>query len=357
MVLQSNSSVSTTKIRQMTKNKAENNSTATSLYGFSNGNNNKNNAQMVEHRAYVRNYLAEERKLKPILPSNKNTCPSKSSNATRTSLNGLSEGFFGSEFENKRKNYIRDHYTDYQKYSKQYNAKFLEHVSQESKPHPAKKNGISETRIYDLNRKKSISETAHKKDNNVTFNVASKHTDQDQSNREHHKKIKDENQTLLSKKTSKNFSEVTKPFYEFRPGEQLKDIPRLRSFRGEDTEYSSSYGNNSIVKNNKRDNQKDMSKHKEDYLERTNSESGYGFVKTKRPLPKQTTTVMRPATREYHENRAKANKTEIPFLSDGKQVWHRNENENNHRHTTLIIPLDRANENHKGSSEKQKNVI
>merc|ERR1711931_20788 len=117
----------------MTKNKDENNATATSLYGFSNGNNNKNNAQMIEHRAYVRNYLAEERKRKPILPSNKNTCPSKSSNATRTSLNGFSEGFFGSEFENKRKNYIKDHYTDYQKYSKQYNSKFLEHLSQESK--------------------------------------------------------------------------------------------------------------------------------------------------------------------------------------------------------------------------------
>ena len=56
---------------------------------------------MTEHRAYVRKYLAEERNKKPVLPSNKSTCPSNSSNATRTSLNGFSNGFVGSEFEYK----------------------------------------------------------------------------------------------------------------------------------------------------------------------------------------------------------------------------------------------------------------
>ena len=38
-----------------------------------------------------------------------------------------------------------------------------------------------------------------------------------------------------------------------------------------------------------------MSKHKEDYLRRTQSESVYGFVKSKRSSSKQATNVMLPA--------------------------------------------------------------
>jgi len=328
MVLKQNLSASKMTTSQETSKKAEHNPPLTSLPGFSAGYKSRNNAQMAEHRAYVRNYLAEERQKKPVLPSNKNTCPSKSSNATRTSLNGFSKGYVGSEFEIKRKNYIKDHFTDYQKYSKQYNPKFLVHVSHESPSPLEKKHGTSATRIYSQDEASYNSETVNSEKNKPKKN-ASKHTTKVKSLTEnqilHETSSAD---SLNSKRNAMNSSEtkITKPFYDVRPVESSRKLPPIKSNCGEETEYSSSFGNCSINKNSISNVQKDMLKHKEDYLDRTQTESGYGFAKINySPSKQESTAGMHRATMEYHENRAKNNKTDCPFPNDGKHAWHRDD--------------------------------
>jgi len=359
MVLKQDLSASKTTTCHDTSKKTEQNQTATSLIGFSIGYKNRSNAQMAEHRAYVRKYLAEERNKKPILPSNKNTCPSNSSNATRTSLNGFSNGFVGAEFEYKRKNYIKDHFTDLQKYSKQYNPKFLEHRSHES-PSPAEKNhGTSETKISSHDEASGNQVTVNSEENK-TKKIASKHTTKVKSLTDNQRLYETSSSNALNSKRNAKNAKATKPFYEVRPGESSKNLPSIKSYCGKETEYSSSFGRCSVLKNNSiSDVQKDMSKHKQDYLDRTQTESGYGFAKSSNSASKQQSTIMamqRRATIEYRENRAKNNKSECPYVNDGMQAWHRDERDDrNERKISTGI-----NEYNRGGLEKRyknKNFI
>jgi len=360
MVLKQKLSASKITTCQEAIKKAEQNPITTSLTGFSTGHKNRTNVLMAEHRAYVRNYLAEERNKKPVLPSNKNTCPSNTSNATRTSLNGFSKGFVGAEFENKRKHYIKDHFTELQKYSKQYNHKFLEHRSHES-PSPVEKNhGTSETKISSQDEAICNPETVSAEDNKL-IKSASKHTTKVKSLTDNQRLYETSDAGALNSKRNAKSAKAAKPFYEVRPGESSKNLPPIKSYCGKETEYSSSFGNCSVVRNSTTDVQKDMSKHKEDYLDRTQTESGYGFSKIGYSPSKQQSTstvaaMQRRATVEYHENRAKNNKAECPYTNDGKQAWHRDESDNkNARVTSTGI-----NEYNRGTLEKRyktKNFI
>lgn len=330
MVLKQKLSASKITTCQEAIKKAEQIPITTSLPGFSTGYKNGTNVLKAEFRDYVRNYLAEERNKKPVLPSNKNTCPSNASNATRTSLIGFSKGFVGAEFKNKRKNYIKPHFTELQKYSKLYNHKFLEHRSHES-PSPVEKNhGTSETKISSQDEASCNPETTSSEDNKL-IKSASKHTSKAKSLTDTQRLSETSDADALSSKRNAKNAKAAKPFSEVRPGESSKNLPTIKINCGNETVNSSSFGNCSVVKNSTTDVQKDMSKHKEDYLDRTESgdaSSKIGCSPSKQQSTSTVAAMQRHASIEYHENRAKNNATECPFTHDAKQAWHRDEGDN-----------------------------